>query len=187
MLLKKEKEYSSKSDYDRCFEDLVYDVKQKRKLNYLLLKLNKRLRMAINLSSVAIVFLIGMSIYSDSIHYEEKNTFDYYYSNFKQRYLSNYNSERAITIDIINKTSFDIDSSFISILNIIEDKNFTEAISMLSKNDSDESEWLRALCLLRINEKPSAKILLKTIVAENTLFSLDAMDILDNHYSCEKD
>ncbi len=179
----------TKPDFDRSVVDLAYDVKQKRKLIRRLLKENKRLRMAFQSSTFFLIIFVGFSVYSHNFINIEKGTFDYYYSNFKQKYVPSQNIDIANfnnVSEIIENSNFTFHPTMLKAIVAIEKKDYTKAAMQLSGEKTGGSQWLRALCLFRMNEKPSAKVVLTDIVDRNSLFSLDAQDILDNHYSCKK-
>lgn len=179
-----------KPDTERSFEDLVYDVKQKRKLTWKLLRLNKKYRIGL-ISYVLLTFILaGFFVLKPLVSISpEEETFNQHYGNFKNRYISLYglgvsNTEdfrKALTL--VKDYNILVESNMLVALSTIEDDDFSKAIFILAELDSPESEWLLALCYLKTAQKERAKKVLLKITGEKSLFAMDAEDILIKHYN----
>jgi hypothetical protein len=174
-------------DSERSFEDLVYDVKQKRKLNKKLLKANRRLKnlFIVGLSIVVISitsFLVSFN--SSSI----KRTYDFHFVDFKHRYISSYGLVLTTPTDfrdfseIVEDNNIILESSMLSALVAMEKKKYDKAIAILDRMDSDQAKWLKALCLLRLKRKLQLKAELDEIISDNSLFTLQAKEIIKQYY-----
>lgn len=178
---------SEKSDLNRRFEDLVIDVKQKRKLNTILIRANKRLKIAVNLCLVAILLISGIfavNIYLNS----DIKTFNYHYKNFKGRYISSYGlvltdpGDFRELSNIVEENNIVVESNMLMAMVAIEKHDYNKAIIILSQINNDEAKWLKALCLLRLDEKVKARKIFEGLIEKNSLFSLESQDILEKNY-----
>ena len=177
---------TNKPDQERSFNDLLFDVIQKRKLIKMLVKANQKLKYLHLVSSIALVFVIIFVIITKKD--PEVETFKQYYLDYKYRYIQSYGLG-TINIDdfqdglsLADELMISLESKMLVALQAIDKKEFGKAISILNEIDTPESEWLKALCLMRVGKDYQAEILLLKIVEKNNLFSAEAKDIFYKHY-----
>jgi hypothetical protein len=174
-------------DKDRSHEDLVFDVKQKRKLNNKLLRANKRLKHMFAFGSTfLVVSLVSVFIYIN--HPSIKKTYNYHFSSFMHRYISNNGLILTTPTDfkkisnIVEDKHLIFESNMLNAIMAMNEKEFTKAITILDNIDTDEAKWLKALCFLRLNKKIQLKASLDELVSTNSLFTLEAKEIINQYY-----
>lgn len=174
-------------DHERCFNDLLFDVKQKRKLTYLLFEQNKRLRITFKAYVVlSIITFIGI-FFSFHQQSNEKRIFKQHYSNFKKRHITSYGlgvnngNDFRSSLTLIKEYNIVVESKMLVALASIEDKKFDDAILVLDGLNTPESEWLESLCYLRKKDFTIAFNKFEQIIECEGLFAAEAKEILKEY------
>jgi hypothetical protein len=192
MFIKKTVATDTKTDYDRPLFDLANDVRQKRKLIEMLFRKNKILKLSLlTYFSLSIIFFGGKVLNSKDSPKDkpEVKTFNCYYSNFIERYVSAYGlgisnaTDFHNAVSLINDYNIIIESKMLLAIASIDKNDYNKAIYILSEMDTQESEWLLALCLFRIDEKEKAGVIFRAVVEKGNLFAFEAEEIVNKYYN----
>lgn len=175
-------------DAERCVEDLIYDVRQKRKLTSILFKENKRWKL-----TFLVYLFISIIVFSSTTAYFrkdnfEKELFETYYSDFKKRFISNYNlgvtnsNDFNNTLKVIDEYDIVVEYKILYVLGKIEKQNFEDAILALGNIETPESAFLEALCYVRKGDNKTAAKRLSEIISKKGLYAGVAQEILDAYH-----
>ncbi len=173
-----------KTDKNCTKEELINELESNRKIISRLFR--KRTTHWILVSTI---LLITVSVYSflELTTEDEKETFRKYYKLYSERKSINHGIEAFINRDYTEAAknltdTIVIDARIYKAISLIEEEEYRMAGTILNKIDTQEAEWLWALCLLRIEHHFEAKHSFEKIYEGKGLFSQQAKEILQEHY-----
>ena len=157
------------SDIHRDKDDLVNDLARKR---LLINQLNKRFEISI-LAGVLILLVFGSYIVFQNANRPQNRVFNTYMSELGVR-LNN----------ISNKSDDELirEAEIVIALSMINEGDFNDAALFLSGIKSENAEWLKALCFIRIENNIAAKTALQKILKSKGKYSKNAKELLNNYY-----
>ena len=180
---------SERSDNERSYDDLVWDVRQKRKLNSKLFKLIRKLRNTLKIVVGCVCLGLLTTVLIWGRNNSEVKTFNQHYNYYKDRYMSSSglgmisSSDFDDVMEFINEYKIVVEPKMLMALSAIEKRKFPDALRILTVIDSPRARWLEALCLMRAGDKKEARAAFEEIVRQDNLFAAEAKEILKKHYS----
>lgn len=157
------------SDYERDKNELVDDLARKRVLIH---QLNKRFEISIFVGATIFIFLLFYVVFQNANKPQER-VFNTYISEFGIR-LNQY-SEKS-NDEVIG------DAEIIIALSMINEEKYNDAALYLSGITGESSDWLKALCFIRLEKDVAAKTTLRKILKSKGKYSLNAKQLLENYY-----
>lgn len=176
-------------DYRRKKIDLVHDVNQKRKLIGMLFRENKRLKTALMVAAPLLISVLSINMFLFSKTDPNSKTFDRYYNEFKYRYISVYGlgfsdlNDFQETLEAADNYKVSLEAKMLRAIRAMDQCELDKALSILMGIDSKDARWLEALCYVKSHEDIRAQNALAKIIEEKGLFSPNAQEIMQKHYS----
>lgn len=147
--------------------DLINDIRRKR---FVLSVLKRKLANQFYIILLLLILLSG-------------TMFTYYSLNFERRIFKNYLHSFTDKIYTEKNTSNLIeDTELIIAFSYIKEGKYDNAAMVLANSETEDSQWLRALCYIRLKNVMAAKASLNRIAFNKGVYSTSAKNILKKYY-----